>query len=73
MTTATEQMIRLDIERNKARQYAAQIVYELRDYIPPHSMSEAQYHLTEMFHRAGVEITTAEARRVRSIVGGQIT
>lgn len=70
MAPALAQSLKIDLERNKARQYAAQLVHELfsAGLIAEACYREAECHLTELFHKQGVEITTKEQRHVEAIV-----
>ena len=67
MTTATQARLTIDVRENKARQQAAMVIHEMRDFIPDYCKREASRHLAELFYREDVEITTAQARRMKSL------
>ncbi len=66
MQTATQARLMLDVKLNRARQYATMIVHELSEggYLPSRCLGEAREHLTDIFYREDVEITTAEQRKI---------
>lgn len=69
MQTATQQGLKLDLKRNRARQYATMLIHELqeRGHIAPSCRSEAIYDLTELFYKEGVEITTDQQRHLTKL------
>lgn len=71
MTTATEAMLKIDVRKNRARQYAVQLVHELSEggFIADACRSGAAVHLAEIFYKQDVEITTAEQRHAKALTG----
>ena len=69
MQTATDQSTHLDIRRNRARQQATQLVYELHraGYIADYCRDSASWHLTDIFYAHDVEFTTAEQRKLAEL------
>ena len=67
MTTAPQERLTMDFRENKARQQAAKVIHEMRDFIPDYCKREASRHLAKLFYDEDVEITTAQARRLKSL------
>ncbi len=66
--TATQARLELDTKRMYARQQATMLIMEMvKDgYIAPACTHHAIGHLTELFYKHGVEITTADEREIRA-------
>jgi len=63
MTTALNQMLKIDQDKMAVKKSVDLLMHLLYDFIPPGSFREAEYRLYEAFEKDGIELTSKMMRK----------